>query len=138
MNREWTLIHANSGEEAKMPEPVKYHVGAFPPGEIEWAHENQSRAEAIRTLYDDTVRRIADLTRSQYAVHAADFLFKRPMFKASDFYKNPTMTPPSARKILKTLSENGFFHELRPASGRRSAVLAYRQLMNTAEGREVF
>jgi hypothetical protein len=60
------------------------------------------------------------------------------MFKASDFYKSPSMTPPSARRILNLLIDKDFFRELRPASGRRSAVLAYRELLNAAEGREVF
>lgn len=105
---------------------------------VEQARENQSRAETIRALYDETVHRIAEISHSQYAVHATDFLFQHPMFKASDFYKSPAMTPPSARRILNLLIGKDFFRELRPASGRRSAVLAYRELLNAAEGREVF
>ena len=104
----------------------------------EQASENQDRAQAIRNLYDETTRRIAEISRSQYAVHATEFLFRRPIFKASAFYQGAKMTSASARRILRLLQNNGFFREIRPASGRRSAVLAYRELLNVAEGRDVF
>jgi len=102
------------------------------------ANENLDKAQAIRQLYDETTRRIAEITHSQYAVHASEFLFKRPVFKASAFYTQPSMTPASGRRMLNLLQEKGFFREIRPASGRRPAILAYRELLNTAEGREVF
>ena len=102
------------------------------------ANENLDKAQAIRQLYDETTRRIAEITHSQYAVHAPEFLFKSPIFKASDFYTQPSMTPASGRRMLNLLQEKGFFREIRPASGRRPAVLVYRELLNTAEGREVF
>lgn len=105
---------------------------------ISQANENLEKAQAIRQLYDETTRRIADITRSQYAVHASEFLFKNPIFKASDFYTQPNVTPASGRRMLKLLQEKGFFRELKPASGRRPAILVYRELLNTAEGREVF
>ena len=104
----------------------------------EQAAENQHRAEAIRQLYDDTARRIAEISHSQFAVQATEFLFQRPIFKASDFYRDPSMTPASGRRILTLLQEQGFFVLVRPASGRRSAVFAYRELLNIAEGRDVF
>ena len=75
---------------------------------------------------------------SSETAQATEFLYKHPIFKASDFYRDPGMTPASARRILNLLQDNGFFFEIRPASGRRSAVLAYRELLNAAEGREVF
>jgi hypothetical protein len=30
-------------------------------------------------------RRVAEMTRSQYAIHALDWIFERPVFKSSDF-----------------------------------------------------
>jgi len=102
------------------------------------ANENLEKAQAIRQLYDETTRRIAEITHSQYAIHAAEFLFKSPIFKASDFYTQPSMTPASGRRMLNLLQAKGFFREIRPASGRRPAMLVYRELLNTAEGREVF
>ncbi|MEI8352058.1 MAG: Fic family protein, partial [bacterium] len=105
---------------------------------IEQANENQTKAQAIRDLYDGTLKRIADLTHSQYAVHAVEFLFRNPIFKASDFYSNPSLTPASGRRILSLLETNDFFAEIRPASGRRPATLAFRSLLNVAEGRNIF
>ena len=102
------------------------------------ANENLNKAQAIRQLYDETTRRIVEITHSQYAVYASEFLFKSPIFKASDFYSQPSMTPASGRRMLNLLQEKGFFREIRPASGRRPAILAYKELLNTAEGREVF
>lgn len=100
--------------------------------------ENQQRAEAIRQPYDDTAHRIAEISHSQFAVQATELLFQRPIFKASDFYRDPGMTPASGRRILTLLQDQGFFRLVRPASGRRSAVFAYRELLNIAEGRNVF
>jgi Fic family protein len=113
-------------------------VAFFLKSVIEQATENQSKAQAIRRLYDDTLRRVADLTHSQYAVHAAEFLFRTPIFKASDFYREPNLTPASGRRILNLLQANDFFRDVRPASGRRPAILAFRALLNLAEGREAF
>jgi Fic family protein len=102
------------------------------------ANENLDKARSIRHLYDETTHRIAEITRSQYAIHASEFLFKNPIFKASVFYTQPSMTSASGRRMLNLLQEKGFFREIRPASGRRPAVLAYRELLNIAEGKEVF
>lgn len=113
-------------------------VAFFLESVLHQARENQSKAEAIRGLYDETVRRIAGISHSRFAVHAADFLFRRPLFRAADFYLDAEMTPASARRILNLLKKQGFFREIRPARGRKSAVLAYRELLNLAEGGEVF
>lgn len=113
-------------------------VAFFLKSVIEQANENQQKAQAIGALYESTLRQIADLTHSQYAVHAAEFLFCRPIFKASEFYHMPTLTPASGRRILDLLQGDKFFAELRPASGRRPAVFAFKTLLNLAEGREVF
>jgi len=48
------------------------------------------------------------------------------------------MTLASGRRMLNLLQEKGFFREIRLASGRRPAILAYRELLNTAEGQKVF
>lgn len=43
----------------------------------------------------------------------------------------------SALPFLRTLREAGILQVLRESSGRRSAVLAFRELLNCAEGREI-
>jgi Fic family protein len=112
-------------------------VAFFLKAVIEQAKENQRKAEGIRDLYDETIRQIAELTHSRYAVPAAEFLFCRPIFKASDFYRAPDLTPASGRRILSLLDRNEFFFLVKPPSGRRAATLAFRKLLNLAEGRDV-
>jgi len=104
----------------------------------EQAKDNRDRALAIQGLYNNMNRTIAELTRSQYAVHTVDFLFQRPVFKASDFYSTASIPTPTARRILKVLQDNDFFRIVRPGKGQRSATLAFKQLLNTTEGQNVF
>ncbi|MAW60660.1 MAG: cell filamentation protein Fic [Planctomycetes bacterium] len=104
----------------------------------EQAEENQEKADAIRQLYDQTSRRIGEITRSHFAVPATDFLFARPVFRAPDFYRAEGMTQSSGRRILGLLQDAGFFRIVRQGRGRRPTVLAYRELLNLAEGRNVF
>jgi Fic family protein len=104
----------------------------------EQARENEQKASAIMKLYERERDRIIDLTRSNYAIKALDFLFYRPIFSASAFYSEADVPGPSARKILKILRENAFFKILRETKGRYPAILAFRELLNIAEGRQVF
>jgi Fic family protein len=104
----------------------------------EQAKENEQKASAILKLYEKERDRIIHLTRSQYAVKALNFLFYRPIFSATAFYTEADLPTPSARKILKILRENGFFNILRETRGRYPAILVFRELLNIAEGHQVF
>jgi len=104
----------------------------------EQAKENEQKATSILKLYERERDRIIDLTHSQYAIKALDFLFYRPIFSASAFYTEAGVPEHSARKILKTLRGNAFFKILRETKGRQPAVLAFRELLNIAEGRQAF
>ena len=59
-----------------------------------------------------------ELNAESYAICNADMLIKDGPF-------------------LRTLREAGILHELREASGRRSAILVFRELLNCVEGRTV-
>jgi Fic family protein len=104
----------------------------------EQARENEQKASSILKLYERERDRIIDLTHSQYAIKALDFLFYRPIFSASAFYTEAGVPEHSARKILKTLRENAFFKILRETKGRQPSALAFRELLNIAEGRQAF
>ena len=104
----------------------------------EQARENEQKASTILNLYERERDRILDLTHSQYAIKALDFLFYRPIFSASTFYTEANVPEHSARKILKILRENAFFKILRETKGRQPAILAFRELLNIAEVRQVF
>lgn len=89
-------------------------------------------------LYNRMKTRFAELTHSQYAIHALDWVFERPIFKSSDFVRGANIPKPTAFKIMGILKENKILKALREGSGRRPAVLAYPELLNIAEGYDAF
>jgi Fic family protein len=104
---------------------------------LDQANENLEKATSIRLLYEGMKTRIVDLTHSQYAIHALDFIFSRPIFKASEFTKLEEIPDPSAKKIIKILKDSAILTTLREARGRRSGVYAFSELLNIAEGQDV-
>jgi len=102
------------------------------------AEENLTKAQGVLDLYNQMKVQFVDLTRSQYAIHALDWTFERPIFKGSDFIRSDTIPKPTAQRILNVLKKEGILRELQPGSGSRSAILAYPQLLNLAEGYEAF
>ena len=102
------------------------------------AQENQAKATEILGLYEAQKNRIVELTHSQYAIHALDFVFARPIFKASDFTNCGDISTPTAKRILSVLRESGLLKILREASGRRPAFYVFSELLNTAEGKDIF
>lgn len=102
------------------------------------AEENQQKAAAILGLYERMKREVADLTRSQYAIHALDWIFERPIFKSSDFVASAGIPEPTAKRIVPAMREAGVLRVLVEASGRRAATLCFPALLNIAEGREAF
>lgn len=101
------------------------------------AVNNAERVRSMMTLYEDMKHRIAELTRSQHAIVVLDTLFDRPIFQSGDFVQRSGIPKQSALPFLRTLREAGILQVLRESSGRRSAVLAFRDLLNCAEGREI-
>jgi len=99
---------------------------------------NTQRVRAMMTLYENMKQRIVELTRSQYAIAVLDALFDKPIFQSADFVQRSGIPKQSSLPFLRTLRDAGILQVLREASGRRSAVFAFRELLNCAEGREVF
>ena len=99
---------------------------------------NKTKAEEILKLYNDRRVWIIEATRSQYGGRALDWIFNKPIFQASDFARNVNIPMPTARRILRILRECGMLREIREASGRRAAILAFTELLNIAEGQKVF
>lgn len=101
------------------------------------ALENQVKAAKILSLYEFKKNQIVDLTHSQYAIHALDFIFSRPIFKSTDFTGIKEIPTPTAKRILSTLRDNGLFTVLRESSGRTPAIYAFTELINIAEGKDI-
>lgn len=102
------------------------------------AEENLMKAQAILELYNQMKVYFAGLTHSQYAIHALDWVFERPIFKSSDFVRSAHIPKPTAQRILNLLKSDGALLEIRPGSGRRAATLAFPELLNIAEGYNAF
>jgi Fic family protein len=101
------------------------------------AEDNLARARAILELYEKMKRRLPEMTRSQYAIRALDWVFERPVFRSSDFIASSGIPAPTARRFLGVLKDGEILRVLSAGRGRRAAVLAFPALLNIAEGREV-
>ena len=105
---------------------------------IEQANANGAKALAILSLYTRLKEWIVDTSRSQYAVRALDWMFKRPIFRSSDFVQSVEIPKPTALRILRVARDTGLLAVVRPGGGRRAGVFAFSELINIAEGRTVF
>ncbi len=104
---------------------------------VEQSRSSTERVRNILALYERMKRQITELTRSQHAIQVLDALFDCPVFQSSDFVQRTGIPKQTAFPFLRKLKEVGILHTLREQSGRRSAILAFRDLLNCAEGREV-
>ncbi|MFZ4580717.1 MAG: Fic family protein, partial [Myxococcota bacterium] len=102
------------------------------------AESNEAKAVQILNLYQLKKGWIARETHSQHGVRALDWFFARPIFRASDFVVSTGIPKPTANRILRVCRDRGLLRELRPASGRRPATLAFTELLNIAEGWSLF
>ncbi len=97
------------------------------------AEQNQRKASAILSLYAEMKLRVADITRSQYAISTLDRIFSQPIFNGSDFIERSGIPEATARRILRELRNHGVLDVLLEASGRRSATLAFPKLLEITE-----
>lgn len=108
----------------------------FLQGVIEQAAENRARARAIVALYRRMRREVAEVTGSQYADLAVEFLFARPVFSTTQFLKGTEIPRHTARRILRRLGESevGILRTIRKGAGQMPNVLAFPELVRTVEG----
>lgn len=112
---------------------IEFFLGAI----VEQAGANIARVQAIKNLYERMKGQITELTRSPYAIVVLDTLFDRPIFQSSDFVQRSGIPRPTALPFLRKLREAGILHVLREHRGQQSAILAFRDLLNCAEGHNV-
>ncbi len=98
------------------------------------SESNLKKTNAILGLYNSIKMRMRDLTHSQYAIHALDWIFNNPIFKGSDYVDSAGIPAPTARRILSKLRNESILITLKEASGRRSAFYIFSELINIAEG----
>jgi Fic family protein len=100
---------------------------------VEQARSNFLKTRKIMLLHERMKEYIPQATHSQYAIHAIDALFDRPIFQTSDFAARVGVSKSTADRILRKLKETGIVHELRPRRGRRAAVMVFTELVQIVE-----
>jgi Fic family protein len=102
------------------------------------AAQNEAKTRRILALYQDRKEWIVEQTHSHHAVRALDWFFSQPIFTTPDFVTSSRIPKPTANQIVRLARDQGLLKELRSGKGRRPAVLAFAELLNIADGREVF
>jgi len=106
------------------------------------ARLNSDRGKAIMQLYDEMKVLIHEVTHSQYSVYLLDALFNNPTFRTSDvankLKQENKIHEKTTRDLLKQLKDAGALYEIQSSRGSRSAVFCFPELINLAEGKEVF
>lgn len=92
--------------------------------------ENINKAKAIHQLYDVKKEKIVDLTHSQFAIKALDFLFCNPIFTSSQFVKDSKIPKASASRILNSLDTGGVIKVIQKGAGSRSTTYIFTKLLN--------
>lgn len=113
-------------------------VAFFLRGITAQADANTRKAQAILALHQEKRDWVVEITHSQYAVRALDWIFQRPLFKTPDFIESAQIPAPTARTLIRAFRDHGMLRELVPAAGRAPATYVFSELLNIAEGREAF
>jgi len=130
---EYVLVMRNVSRDGAWTEWCVF----FLQGLIKQASENQSKAHAVLDLYRRMPQVVANLTHSQFSSLAVDFIFAHPIFSSTNFIKAAKIPKPSAMRFLSAFKEKGVLRVIREAAGRRSAIYAFSELINIAEGKNV-
>lgn len=105
---------------------------------IRQASQNEAKTRQVLSLYEERKNWVVSTTHSQHAIRALDYLFNTPIFNSSDFIARSDIPAPTARRILTLMADNGLLRTVRASGGRRPAVFAFSELLNIAEGRDIF
>jgi Fic family protein len=111
----------------------------FLAGIIKQANNNTEKAKRIKLLYETLKTAFREATHSEFSTAALDTFFQKPIINSTDFFKRSGITTAAtANTILRKLYEDGYLHLNRQGTGRAPSVYSLPELLNTAEGREVF
>ena len=102
------------------------------------AEENLAKTRGVLDLYEKMKGEVVDATRSQYAIRTLDWLFEHPIFNSVRFAADAGIPARTARRLLAKLVDREVLRVLHPPNGRRGTILVFPDLLNVAEGRDVF
>lgn len=101
------------------------------------AKQNSVTLRGIMRLYETTKQQIRDITRSPHSAQLVDALFDRPIFTAAAIAERAKVPRPTLHKLIKSLLDAGVLDTVRPAAGRRPAILTFAELLNTLERKQL-
>ncbi len=100
---------------------------------IEQSKKNIEKVKKIQDLYDQKKQRIKDLTHSQFSIDTLDFVFKYPIFSATQFRDGSNIPRASVSRILKSLTDGGVLKVLQEGSGQRPTRYAFVKLLRIVD-----
>jgi Fic family protein len=114
-------------------------VEFFTNGVISQADTNLDKAQKMLALYNKLKPQFIEATRSQFAVPALDAFFRKPIINSTDFAKRAGIANRvTSNAILKTLTDLDLIQVFRAGAGRSPHIYMISDLLNIAEGRDVF
>ncbi len=96
---------------------------------IEQSKQNIKKAKEIHALYDQKKQRIRDITHSQFSIDTLDFLFKYPIFSATQFREGSHIPRASVNRILQILTKGEIIKVIEKGSGKRPTKYAFIKLL---------
>lgn len=82
----------------------------------------------IIELYEEKKREIAELLHTDQSIYIVDMLFDTPVFRANEMHRRLKIQRQRAAQYIRTLKDAGVLLEIRPAKGRRAAMLSFEAL----------
>ncbi|MGE4506814.1 MAG: Fic family protein [Desulfovibrionaceae bacterium] len=93
------------------------------------AFHNLKIAEEIRSLYEQMKTVFRDLLASKWHANALDVVFTSPIFRGNKFAAAGGITPSTATRFVRVLTEAGLLHVLEAPAGRRAGMYAFEPLL---------
>lgn len=91
----------------------------------------------MQSLYDEMKHRIVDITHSQHSMKILDALFAKPIFKTSELVRYTDIPKQTLMPLIRQIKDAGYLTVVKEARGNQAATLAFPELINIAEGKDV-
>jgi len=103
---------------------IKFFLQAL----VTQANSNVAIIRQIIQLYELKKREVTELLHSDQAIHIVDLIFDQPVFKATEVRERLGIQRQRAAAYIRALKDANIVSEIRPASGRQSAILSFNDL----------
>ena len=100
---------------------------------VHQADNNLKLIRQIIDLYDRKKIEITELLHTDQGIHILDLLFDTPVFRATVLHQRLGISRQRAALYLRSLKDAGLIVELRPAQGRKPALLSFEDLWDITD-----